>query len=416
MSSILEKKLSHTIRSSRVPKVRCLIQKFCLACQYVNQDDQEGLTHKFEKHLQFLKSTSVLDKCTVLSPSSLDKKLGYRCLFKLAVRPGRFERFGIGLFSPGTHQVVERMGSCVVHTQALMYLYEDISALFNASTLYPYDEERRTGDIRYLVARSHHLTGELMLTVVATRDVSAEIKKLSMDLRRRNHKLQSVFININTSTGNEIFGPETKHVLGSDALRESVAGIQIDIPPTAFFQINPWQAEVLYQRIKQHLESTRDGVVWDFYCGIGTLSLMLAQVGRAVLGVEENAQAVTWAAKNLYKNQEIKTIPKDAKAEFIAAKVEEVEKLLPTWADSPAAILVNPSRRGLHEEARNMLAHVCRTKKSKFIYMSCSIETFTRDAEDLKTKGLILKQLEAFDMFPYTDKLEWLGIFEPLSN
>ncbi len=413
MTILPEKKLSHTIRSSRVPKVRCRIQKFCRACQYVNQDDQEGLTHKFETHLQFLKSETSLQHCTVLEPFSLDKKLGYRCLFKLAVRPGRMERFGIGLFSPGTHEVVERMGGCVVHAQPLMYLYEDISGALNMSQLTPFDENTQTGEVRYIVARAHHLTGEMMLTVVATRDISAEIKKISLSLRRHNHKLQAVFVNINTSSGNEIFGPETKHVLGADSLRESIGGIQVDIPPTAFFQINPWQAEVIYQRIIQHLESSRDGVVWDFYCGIGTLSLMLAKSGRDVLGVEENSQAVLWAEKNLRKNQDIKTLPKNLKVEFLAAKVEEVESQIPIWAENPATILVNPSRRGLHEEARTMLAHVCKTKKSKFIYLSCSIETFARDVEDFRAKGIILKQLEAFDMFPYTDKLEWLGIFEP---
>jgi 23S rRNA (uracil1939-C5)-methyltransferase len=220
------------------------------------------------------------------------------------------------------------------------------------------------------------------------------------------HKINSAYMNINTSSGNAIFGEDLVLLAGSAALRERVCDLDIEISPLAFFQVNPWQAGNLYRRVEMHAGRGKAGdTAWDLYTGTGQMALMLARAGFHSLGIEEIAAATVDAARNAQRNN------LSAQAEFIAARVEDSETLLPEWAKKPKVIVVNPSRRGLHESARAHLSHVLRSdEKIKFIYVSCEVETLARDLKALTASGHRVRQIEAFDMFAQTDKLEWLAV------
>ena len=396
----------------------CKVKRECGSCIYVNTDYAKSLRRKFDDGLAILRDAKVLDGTQVLDPVPSPHALGYRTLFKLAVRQaspaqkraaednGQSRRFAIGLFEPGTHRVSVDMKSCPVHVQPLTWLLTDLESELELSPLTPWDEKTANGDLRYIVARSAHLTGEIMLTFVVTTAVKPDLVRLTNKLRRMGHKINCTYMNINTSSGNAIFGPTTTHVSGNLALRERICDLDLEISPLAFFQINPWQATNLYRRVEMHAGTAKpNGIAWDLYTGTGQMALLLARAGYRTIGIEEIVAATEDAKRNAQKNQ------LTSKLEFIAARVEDSETKVPAWGQNPSVIVVNPSRRGLHETARSHLTHVLRANsETKFIYVSCEAATLARDLAKLCESGHRVRQIEAFDMFAQTDKLEWIAV------
>lgn len=386
----------------------------CGSCVLVNSSYQPALQAKFAKGIRLLESADLLGSAQILGVNEAPRVLGYRSLVKLAVRPKAAlgtdpaaDRFAIGLFEPGTHQVMDHVESCPIHAPSLRRLLVDLKRVLNESPLQPWNEVTGAGDIRYIVARAAHMTAEIMLTIVV-RDAEAKLplQRVISRLKREGHKLASTHMNINSAPGNSIFGPETIRLTGNERLRERLCDLSFEVGPTAFFQVNPWQAGLMYRRVEQLAGTAAPGgVAWDLYCGIGQMSLILARQGFRVFGVEENSAAVADADLNARRND------LQESTNFLAARVEDSETAFPAWAQKPEVIVVNPSRRGLHESARGHIAHVLRQNPDcRFIYVSCEVETLARDLTELKHSGFRVRQVEAFDMFAHTDNLEWLVV------
>jgi 23S rRNA (uracil1939-C5)-methyltransferase len=408
----------HVIDAATDLATACAIKAQCGSCVYVNTNYGESLRKKFDAGVKVLSDAGMIDTAQVLDPVPSPTPLGYRSYFKLAVRPASFaqkaaaertgvaRRFAIGLFEPGTHKIGVDMTSCPVHTIPLTNLLQSLEAELENCAFAPWNEATGEGDLRYVAARSAHLTGEIMLTFVVAKPHKNELVKLVQRLRRLGHKVNSAYMNLNTSTGNAIFSDDLTLLAGSIALRERACDLDIEVGPLSFFQVNPWQAEQLYRRVELHAGRARPGdTAWDLYTGTGQMALMLARAGYKALGIEEVEAATVDAARNAQRNG------LGALASFIAARVEDSETLLPEWAKLPKVIVVNPSRRGLQEGARSHLTHVLHSRANlKFIYVSCEIETLTRDLKALAASGYRVRQIEAFDMFAQTDKLEWLAV------
>jgi len=397
-----------TARPRQDTDIPCKIKDSCATCAYINQDYRASLDEKYNQHLEILKATNLFTQARLIGVTSSPMPLSYRTHAKLAVRQSNEEngtqRFDIGLFKPKTHQVVN-LDECPLHRHTINKLLADLRPALEASSLEPYNEANHSGDLRYIAIRASHLTEELMVTFVVTKDVSIELKPMVAELKRGGHKIASAYINHHSEGGNAIFGHDSKRIIGADRLRESLCGLEFEIGPTSFFQVNPWQAEIIYRRVAQLAGERVPGyIAWDLYCGTGTLSMILARSGYRVLGIEENPQATRDAQYNVTRN-ELENQP-----HFIAGRVEECLANLPGWAETPNIIVANPSRRGMQPEVRKELARIMAKSNSQLIYVSCEATTLARDLEDLCQYGAKPRQAEAFDMFPFTDKLEWIVV------
>lgn len=402
----------------------CGMKAKCGACEFVNLPYELGLKEKHRRGAEILEKTGLVPKSRILPPVKAPRPYEFRSLFKLAVRPAPASerpaapthpddpaapvapRFAIGLFEPGSHTVVD-MDDCPLHVVPLKRLIKDLREELNQSPLTPYDEATGTGQVRYLAARAAHLTNEIMVTFVVTEPLKVELRRIVEKLQRRGHKINSAHLNLNTERGNAIFGKETIRVAGADGLRERVCDLDFEVGPTSFFQINPWQAINLYRRIEQVVGAagTPGTPAWDLYCGIGQISLVLARLGYKTLGIEENPEAVKDATANARRNR------LENNAEFLAARVEDATTKIPRWAQQPSLIVANPSRRGLHEATRQHLAMtLVSNPDARFVYVSCNVETLARDLTALASTGYVVRQAEAFDMFPQTDDMEWLVV------
>lgn len=393
----------------------CKIAEICGNCAYINHPYQDALSAKYQTELQILKDAVSLQGVTLQPPVESKRQLGYRTHAKLAVRSPKDavnayagQRFSIGLFQAESHNLVD-IWTCPLHRESINDLVVDLRDELNKSPLQPYDEKTNDGDLRYLTIRASHQTREVMLTfVVRDASVKSHLLKIVLNLRHRDHNISAAFMNVNSDVTNAIFGPSTVRIAGADGLRERLCELDFEIGPTSFFQINPWQAETIYNRVIQIAGTSNGEVAWDLYCGVGQITMQIARAGYRTIGVEENPQAIADAEKNADRNQ-IKPRPS-----FLAGRVESVQNTFPTWALSPKLIVANPSRKGLAPSVREMLGQTLdRSPHCRMVYVSCDIGTLGRDLADLVSKGYKLRQIEAYDMFPFTEKLEWLAILHP---
>ncbi len=396
----------------------CKIAHLCGSCQYINTEYQHSLGEKYQQAIHRFRAAQLLEGANVAEPVASPRTTGYRCHAKLAVRPVAEsvrprigERFAIGLFQPQSHKLVP-LDTCPLHRASINRLLPDLKAELEASSIQPYSELNHEGHLRYIAIRASHLTEELMLTFVLTDDsMIKEIKAMILRLRQKEHILVAVYININSDRTNTIFGAENKKVLGADGLRESLCDLTFEIGPTSFFQVNPWQAELIYRRVEQLAGAPAGSdVAWDLYCGTGQISLLLSKQGYRTLGIEENPLAIADAEANIARNE----IPADEKPYYIAGRVEDVVADFPQWSQKPAVIVANPSRRGLADNARQLITQgLAQREDTRFIYVSCEAETMVRDLQQIvQSTGRSVRQLECFDMFPFTEKLEWIAVLQ----
>lgn len=403
-------------RASKVkiesPIIAKVFESAC-SCAGIKQSYDEHLEAKYQKAMKSFEASGLLTDTTVIDVKGAPRVAAYRCHVKLAVRPAKEslgapagKRFAIGLFKPASHTLVHHI-DCPLHRQSINTLMPDLHEELESSVLQPYSESNHSGDLRYLAVRASHLTDELMLTFVVCHERHRiALKAMVLRLRQKGHNIVSAHINVNEAETNTIFGPSTKKLVGANGLRESLCGIIFEIGPTSFFQINPWQAEAIYRRVESLAGHASSGdIAWDLYCGTGQISLLLADLGYRTLGIEENPQAIEDAMANVARNQRNFASP-----DYIAARVEDLIGRLPTWSEGPSLIVANPSRRGLAPAARQIIKDgIHSNATARFVYVSCEAETMIRDLKELADSGQ-LRQLECFDMFPHTDKLEWIAI------
>lgn len=385
---------------------QCAIKNQCRSCKFVNEPYLERLNQKHQEGLKILEQADVLSYSRQLPPYPSPKPLAYRGVAKLAVRQNSntSSPFSIGLFKPGTHDVIE-ISRCPLHIPAINQCIRYLTKLLNDSSVQAWNEDKKQGDLRYLVVRVAHKTGELSLTFVCSDESpKVQLKEIVKKLKE-SHKIHGAHLNIHPSEGNQIFGEKTLKLTGSEKLRESLCDLKFEISPKSFFQVNPWQAEKLYRRLEQLIGSGHhESIAWDLYSGVGPIAMILARSAYRVLSMEENPDAVADAKYHFQINNL-------EKAEFLTGRVEHLSGSIPSWAKTPDIIVANPSRAGIAEETRTQLKRILSSASAvQLFYVSCDVTSLARDLKDLSASGYKVRQIEAFDMFAQTDKLEWLAV------
>lgn len=406
-----QKKWNATKQSTNKSFDHCDIKFQCQSCHYVNKSYQECLKDKHSNGLKILEAGEFLPKnVKIFPPHSAPKALAYRTVAKLAIRRNRksknsADRFLIGLFKPGSHEVVD-VSFCPVQMITINKCVRYIKKILRDSDLSPWDEESEDGDLKYLVLRASHITQDLLITFVGvSKDVLPKMREIAKKIKQEQ-AVQGIHFNVNAEPGNQIFGDKTYKLVGREKLRENLCDFAFEISPRSFFQVNPWQANHLYRRLEQLIGfSEQNAIAWDLYSGVAPISMILARAGYKVLAVEENPDAVADGVVHSQLNK------LEGKISFVTGRIEECHEELPTWAKRPEIIVVNPSRAGIALQTRIELQNILRENPNlQFFYVSCDVSTLARDLKELSLSGHKVRQIEAFDMFAQTDKLEWLAV------
>lgn len=404
---------------SKTNHKNCEIQEKCGSCSYVNEDYKKFYKLKYEEALANIEKVVSLKYVQCMNPNVSPRLKGYRTSVKLAIRPKAEKnpkftnninaQFDIGLFAPKSHKLIS-IDKCYTQHQGINNLISSIKKLLQESKLAPYNEKVHSGDLRYLLIRMSHISQEFMVTFVATnKSCYSELRQIIKQLKT-TYNVTASFLNINTEQTNKITGDYYKKIIGNDKLRESLCNFNLRISPQSFFQINPWVAQKIYQRVEQLVgKSSQTNVsAWDLYCGVGVFSLVLLKSGYNVLGIEENPYAIKDAICNAQDN-----LP-SSQFEFKANSVEDFlqkKSNVPTDFKKPEIIVLNPSRKGLDDSVCKFLITYRKENPShKLIYVSCEEASLSKNLKQLISGGYKLRQLESFDMFPHTEKIEWLAV------
>ena len=300
----------------------------------------------------------------------------------------------IGYYRQGSHQVVA-IDECPIIQAPINRVFRQAKKAILASKLTGYDESNNMGILRHMILRYSQHQDQIALTLVCTTDkIKAGLVKSLADIPG----VGSVWVNLNTVPGNTILGKEWRLLSGSGQMTEELDGVKYLLSAGSFWQVNHSMAGLIYRRIKDELQLTRQMQVVDLYCGAGAISLQLASLAAKVVGIESSAQAVD-DARNSAKLNGI------ANAEFMAGPAE----VLLEKVQQAEAVVCDPPRSGLKTEVIKGLA---RLKPGKIAYLSCDPATLARDLKEIMKSDYLITGLYLADMFPQTYHIESLAVLQ----
>uniref|UniRef100_A0A4Y8PW05 23S rRNA (Uracil(1939)-C(5))-methyltransferase RlmD n=1 Tax=Paenibacillus athensensis TaxID=1967502 RepID=A0A4Y8PW05_9BACL len=300
-----------------------------------------------------------------------------------------------GLYAAGTHRLVDISG-CPIQHPGLNRVMREVSRIADELGVPVYDERKRSGVLRTVVARIGWRSQQVQLTLVTA---SAELPQREALVRRIRQALPEVVTlaqNVHPGTDSLIFGDETKILWGRDQLDEELGELRFALSPRAFFQLNPSQTVKLYDAVKEAAALTGRETVVDAYCGTGTIGLWLAPMASEVRGIELIEDAVADARRNAQRSGL-------GNARFYA---DRAERLLPQWVREgfhPDVVVVDPPRTGCEAA---LLGALVDAKPQRLVYVSCNPSTLAKDCKTLLEGGYRLEWVQPVDMFPQTAHVE----------
>ena len=313
-----------------------------------------------------------------------------------------------GFFARGTHRIVP-CEACAVEAEGCRRVLNEVARAATALKIPAYDEDSGAGALRHAIVRLGWKTGELMLTVITTQRRVPHLNELVARLRDGEPRLVCVAQNVNPRRTNAMLGGETRLLAGAPTLRDELLGCAFEISPTAFYQTNPAQTEVLYRLAIDGMALEEGDVLLDAYCGSGTIGICAARAAGArglavqVLGVERNIEGVRDARRNAQLNdlQDSCRFICDDATRHLERAAEEGQR-----AD---VVVLDPPRAGATEE---FLLAASALGPRRIVYISCSPSTQARDLAVLGTAGWRLALLTPVDMFPHTSHVETVAVLE----
>ena len=312
--------------------------------------------------------------------------------------------FALGLHIPGRFDKILDIHNCHIQPEIgnkILAVAREV-CLANPE-LRPYDPRSHIGFLRFLMLRFGVNTGDLMVNVVTSYHDIDKLSTLTDILLEKFPEITSLVNNVNTRKADVAFGEYETLLYGKPFIQEKIGDLTFEISANSFFQTNTTQGEVLYKEVEEALELRGDEIIYDLYCGTGTIGLYLSSSAKQVFGFEVIRSALDDAEKNADRNQITNT-------QFLKANLDTFFKTgqLPNRIPKPDAIVIDPPRAGMHQDMANYLPKL---KAKKIVYVSCNPTTQARDARILNDHGYKIKSSTMVDMFPHTPHIETVMLF-----
>lgn len=374
----------------------CPIYKQCGGCQLQHLSYEEQLRQKELQVRSQLTKIGGLDLEQVKVHPTLGMENPWKYRNKAQVPIGEAEGGLVGgFYRQGTHEIID-MQECMIQHEANDAVIQKTKQIAQELGISAYDEQNHTGLLRHVVVKYGFYTKELMLVLITLEENIPQKEKLISELRAEFGDLKSIVQNVNPARTNVIFGDRTRVLWGEEYIYDRIGSIQFAISARSFYQVNPQQTKVLYDKALEYADLQGHETVIDAYCGIGTISLFLAQKAKRVLGVEVVPEAIADAKRNARLNG-------IENAEFA---VGEAEKVIPWWKAQGIladVIVVDPPRKGCDEA---LLKTMIEMKPKRVVYVSCNPATLARDLKILEEGGFRTVEVQPVDMFPHSYHVE----------
>lgn len=357
----------------------------------------------YEKQLEFKKNKvqGNLERIGGFHNLAIDKVIGmetpfrYRNKAQYPVGKNKDGEIITGFYAGRTHSIISNQ-DCYLGAEVNQEILKQVLAYMEENHVEPYEEESGKGLVRHILIRNGFRTGEIMVCLIINGKLLPKAEKLIERLQTIKG-MTSISLNVNTKRNNVILGEEIQGLWGQAYISDYIGNIKFEISPLSFYQVNPVQTEKLYATALEYAELTGKETVWDLYCGIGTISLFLAQKAKQVYGVEIVPPAIEDAKRNARINQ-------IENAEFYVGKAEEV---LPEKYEKEGiradVIVVDPPRKGCEPV---VLETMLQMKPERIVYVSCDSATLARDLKILCQDDYQVEKVAVCDMFGNTVHVE----------
>ena len=372
----------------------CPVYGKCGGCQL--QHMSPGLQSEMKKsqieHL--LQKTAHLPDVLVNEVETMENPWHYRNKVQMPV--GEKEGKVItGFYQARSHRIIDDMDNCLIQQEISNDILKEIRRLANDFKIRPYDEKRHIGDLRHIVIRTGYHKDEVMVTFVTKSNQLKMSKQIVKQLTDKFPQITSIQHNVNKKRSNVVLGDQTTVLYGEAYMYDELGDLTFAISQASFYQVNPPQTEKLYHYVLDYAGLTGEETVIDAYCGIGTISLFLAEKAKKVYGIEVIEAAVEDANMNAREN-------KISNAEFRLGLSEEVMLEMKEEGIQPDVIVIDPPRKGADHI---LLETMLEMNPEKIIYVSCNPATLARDLVTLK-EAYELKEVQPVDLFPQTHHIE----------
>lgn len=396
---------------------RCDVARQCGGCQIQQLSYEKQLEYKEQKVKDCFVRIGGFEESLPMEPIvGMQEPYHYRNKSQFPVGKNKEGNIITGFYAGRTHTIIDH-DTCHIGATINETILEVIKDHMKEYEIEPYNEETHSGLIRHVLTRIGFVTGEVMVCLVINgtsikgADILAERLHAICETTTqegdgipvaKTRKVTSVCLNVNKEKTNVILGDRVIPLLGEPHITDYIGEIKYQISPRSFYQVNPVQTKKLYDLTLEYAGLTGSEVVWDLYCGIGTISLFLAQKAKKVYGVEIIPQAI----EDAKKNAEINNIEN---AEFFVGAAEEVFPLKykedHIYAD---VIVVDPPRKGCEE---SLLDTIVAMNPKKVVYVSCDPATLARDAKYLREQGYELVKVRPVDQFSHSVHVETVALF-----
>jgi 23S rRNA (uracil-5-)-methyltransferase RumA len=366
----------------------------CIGCPFIAVPYAEQLARKREIVAGSLARYPSLSGIAAPAVTAAPHRLGYRTRVKLVVRATGGE-IATGLYVPGSHRVMD-ISSCSVHPRPVNQIVRYLKKKCAELKLVPYDERVDSGNLRYLDVRYGFARREASVTLVTRHAGFPQGGPLARALMRKFPSVNGVIQNINEQRGNVIWGDRYKVLAGRDTLLEKIGSLTLAYPAGVFSQANPATAQILYDSVVEMAALERQDTVLDLYCGVGSISLTLANRGRLVCGIDDSSLSIDAAKQNARRNGV-------ANCRFLYGDVAQKTAEAGSSLGRIDCIVANPPRKGVQPAALSALIAL---HAQRIVYVSCEPASLARDLDQILHRGYRLKGLRCFDMFPQTEQVE----------
>ena len=384
------KEHSTSPRPAREIRWNCPVAAKCGGCQLTRLSYAEQLQWKQQRVAELLDGI-----CEVRPILGMDDPFHYRNKVHAVLAVDKAGRPISGVYAMGTHRVVP-VRHCLIEDRRADRIIQTIVAMLPAYKLRIYNEYTHRGFLRHILIRTGHVTGQIMVVLVATSLEFPGKKAFVQELIQRHPEITTVVLNCNQRETSMVLGTKEITLYGEGYMEDELCGKRFRISPQSFYQVNAKQCEVLYRTAIDAAQLTGAETLLDAYCGTGTIGLCASDGCKQLIGVELNADAIRDAKENARRNGV-------ENARFLCDDAGRFMQKLAKEGNAPDVVMMDPPRAGSDQK---FLQSLLMLKPKRVVYVSCNPETLARDLRVLVDGGYRAEWATPVDMFPGTEHVE----------
>ncbi len=410
-SSFAEARILKVLKKSPIQHdAHCPYFEYCGGCTFQNLPYDKQLESLHAQVIQLYRHLGGFGPVEVQTPIRSQDIFRYRNKMEFAFSNKRWltgdfeshkpEDFALGLRAPGNFWKAIDLNDCLIAPEETAIVLEAVRNFAQKYHLIPYNQKKHTGFLRHLVLRKARNTNQLMINIVTSDDQHTIFQPLVDELSANLDNLTSVVNNISRTWSGTTVGEKQHLLFGKDHILEKLGRLTFKISPASFFQTNTVMAEALYDIVVKYAALKTTDVVWDLYCGAGSIALYLAEQAKEVIGFEIVKEAIKDARENATLNQ-IENV------RFIEGDLNKLFQKKPELLDNlpkPDVMIIDPPRGGMHPK---LIPVVAQLNPKRIVYVSCNPSTQVRDIKMLiKESNYTIDKIQPIDPFPHTPHIE----------